>query len=837
MTRSLYPHQKEVVHFLTNHQGALALHSTGAGKTLTSIASAQNLMKLNIVSHAFALVNKSIISQFKKEVQQTDPTILDKFEIMTPHTFVKDYDKLKHKLKHSILIIDEAHHFTNVKGKMTKTLLKASKLVKRILLLTGTLYTNSLYDVVPIISMIKQVNPMSHKDFENNLGKQGFFKQYLSDCISVYLIDKNKDPNYPQVKIHEVKLNMNRETQKLIKKDKDLPFLMGDRKYILGAATQHNVEDNQDLMMYCEKCNWLLKHIPKWIEKGEKTILYASFIDAGVRIIQKMINRMGVNCVVIDGEISSKQRNRVMEVFNRPLPPQPKVYINRLKNQKDDSNNKNDEDDEDDDDDDDDDDEDENNNDEDNNNKKPKIFRRGQVNIHNVCGENNALFFRESKENPSNSKKDKPTFTYTYKRLTGKKFTPTKEELHLTQHPPIPPRWTPSVVCKNREKLAWVARDKKDRWQRRYSSEYVLLREKKKIKRLLKMDQPFWNRIDTQIKKDLKEPSNSPHYLHAMAVLLMKYAKFRIGGGPSEHTGVVTIQKKHCKVLSNGNIYIEFIGKSAKTNKYTLSVKDYHFTDKLKKLIRSCDKSTDYIFQGIKAESLRTYCKNLHIRPKDFRTYYANVTLINYLVNQAKPDLLQKQNKTKRIVADAFKEISQGLNNTPGVSKSSYVFSALWMCFSTYPMTFINHIKSSGSESTADQLSYLLRVLDWEKIVKDYNNKDTHTLFEGDVPVLIITNAGSESLDLKGVRHVVFLDSVWTYAAENQIIGRAQRTKSHADLPPDQRVVNVWKLRLKNREHGGESRMKELVDVKRDQSKKLYEMLKDVSIGAKKSPH
>ena len=56
------------------------------------------------------------------------------------------------------------------------------------------------------------------------------------------------------------------------------------------------------------------------------------------------------------------------------------------------------------------------------------------------------------------------------------------------------------------------------------------------------------------------------------------------------------------------------------------------------------------------------------------------------------------------------------------------------------------------------------------KIVEKFNNKI--------VQVLIITLAGSEGLDLKGVRDIIILDPVWNPAVMEQITGRGIRYKS-----------------------------------------------------------
>lgn len=73
-----------------------------------------------------------------------------------------------------------------------------------------------------------------------------------------------------------------------------------------------------------------------------------------------------------------------------------------------------------------------------------------------------------------------------------------------------------------------------------------------------------------------------------------------------------------------------------------------------------------------------------------------------------------------------------------------------------------------------------------DEAVKEYN--------AGKVRVLFITKAGGEGLDLKGTRNVIIFESSWNRATELQVIGRAIRYKSHADLPEDERNVNIYHL-------------------------------------------
>ncbi len=75
------------------------------------------------------------------------------------------------------------------------------------------------------------------------------------------------------------------------------------------------------------------------------------------------------------------------------------------------------------------------------------------------------------------------------------------------------------------------------------------------------------------------------------------------------------------------------------------------------------------------------------------------------------------------------------------------------------------------------------------KIINEYNS--------GKSPVLLITQAGGQGIDLKETSDIILFDIVWNPANEAQIIGRGVRFGSHAALSAAKRVVNVHRLALK----------------------------------------
>jgi len=90
---------------------------------------------------------------------------------------------------------------------------------------------------------------------------------------------------------------------------------------------------------------------------------------------------------------------------------------------------------------------------------------------------------------------------------------------------------------------------------------------------------------------------------------------------------------------------------------------------------------------------------------------------------------------------------------------------------------------------------------DWDKVpeslingLKTLMNVDmTRKNIYGDIiQTIIISESGSEGIDLKNVQYVHIMEPYWNYVRIKQVIGRAVRLKSHLDLPEDKREVHIY---------------------------------------------
>lgn len=113
--------------------------------------------------------------------------------------------------------------------------------------------------------------------------------------------------------------------------------------------------------------------------------------------------------------------------------------------------------------------------------------------------------------------------------------------------------------------------------------------------------------------------------------------------------------------------------------------------------------------------------------------------------------------------------------NFRGVVYSNYIGAGLKPYSRKLTELGIAHNLFTGETRPEDRARY----------VNEYNS--------GKAPVLLISGAGSEGLDLKGTRAVQLLEPHWNNSRGEQAVGRGIRYKSHAHLPESERNVRVQK--------------------------------------------
>ena len=164
-------------------------------------------------------------------------------------------------------------------------------------------------------------------------------------------------------------------------------------------------------------------------------------------------------------------------------------------------------------------------------------------------------------------------------------------------------------------------------------------------------------------------------------------------------------------IAKGKELKIEFIGKKGILNSYTDDNPKDNIVKILKTLIENASKD-GYLFKYVKEgssqfitpEHIRLFFMNNYnaeITPKMFRTWYGNYYMIGHLQDLFKEGKL-KSKMTKieinQIIKQCSEHVSSKLNNTPSVSKQSYIDNKILDLVIKNPYRFASKIPSSGEE-------------------------------------------------------------------------------------------------------------------------------------------
>jgi len=179
---------------------------------------------------------------------------------------------------------------------------------------------------------------------------------------------------------------------------------------------------------------------------------------------------------------------------------------------------------------------------------------------------------------------------------------------------------------------------------------------------------------------------------------------------------------------------------------------------------------------------------NLQIDPDTERLYYQ-------LFGENNADPKAFHNVVRRAIQNLEEKTYREHGHTR-LPKIRWVINKIINKETPGPILVFSHFLEAGNRIVAEELRKKnisfgfiqgeVNTKDRTKIVNEYN--------AGHYRVLLISQAGGEGLDLKNTRTVILMEPSWNMASEEQVIGRAIRFRSHASLPKNQRVVEVFYL-------------------------------------------
>ncbi|AYV82240.1 MAG: atp-dependent rna helicase [Homavirus sp.] len=151
--------------------------------------------------------------------------------------------------------------------------------------------------------------------------------------------------------------------------------------------------------------------------------------------------------------------------------------------------------------------------------------------------------------------------------------------------------------------------------------------------------------------------------------------------------------------------------------------------------------------------------------------------------------------RKKNAFLTATRQLSNTIDGDPNTPKMQAIYDTIKNKNGNFPaVVYSNYLKNGifpmakilGNHNISFQIITGNQTPDEVRdIVDTYNS--------GKIQVLLLSSAGSESLDLKNTRQIHIMEPHWNEAKIKQVIGRAIRYKSHADLLEKDRTVNIYR--------------------------------------------
>jgi superfamily II DNA or RNA helicase len=352
---ALQPHQQRALDRALKNNLILA-HSTGSGKTLTSIAIADKLGLPTTV-----LTPAPLVENFKKE--------LLKHKKGGPHIDVRSLPTAVSQgysiPEGNTLIVDEAHSLRNSGTQRQKYIQDQARRASRILLLTGTPAYNNLTDWAPLVNIAagEEIVPSNPRAFEDRYVKEhridpGFFARWkgvkagsvkklkniddLKRRLSKYVDVFDADVEKPKRIDETIKVDLSPEQLKMYeavrgkvpysiiyKIHNNLPpskseasqlnaFLTGVRQVSNSMADYDTTLSEDDLERTSPKLKKAVEYLEERYKKDKdfRGFVYSNYLKSGVEPISTMLKRRGVPHNIFTGAIGHKDRKRIVEEYN-----------------------------------------------------------------------------------------------------------------------------------------------------------------------------------------------------------------------------------------------------------------------------------------------------------------------------------------------------------------------------------------------------------------------------------------------------------------------------------------------------------------------------------------
>ena len=380
----LNDHQKNfIVNFINSYfQGGLLYHSVGSGKTLTAVAFSHYYLSIHPNNNVCIVSPPSLLFNFVDSLKLYGLDVKDnRYKFETFEKFIKRppvNDK-------TLLIIDEIHiarariiqkagamvegegkeaKLTQTKffkkGRLAYKLIEACKKCHKVMLMTGTAFVNSLYDIENAMTMIGQRDyPLSLSSFDQIINNKEMTDDYFNYRISYFNVNDTELKHYfPKVNKFFIGFELNEKESEFYRliRQKTYPYddngniILNDdkiyKKYsdfspndimiknIIDGEKKEEDEDKEEeeeeedglktAFFVLErqilnvignyKINFIIKKLKE--NPNMKSIVYSSFMRSSLLLLMRNLEKQNIKYVSITGLDSITKRTNNLYLYN-----------------------------------------------------------------------------------------------------------------------------------------------------------------------------------------------------------------------------------------------------------------------------------------------------------------------------------------------------------------------------------------------------------------------------------------------------------------------------------------------------------------------------------------
>lgn len=353
----LRPHQEDAIAYIRERKGrGLLAHSTGTGKTLSSIAAFEKLKAEGKAQRALVVAPAALLTNYAengvgKFTHSTfgPPGSNADYQLVSLEMFRRDPDKVLAAARPDTLIVDEMHRAKDQGSQTYSALARAAHHpeVKNMVGLTGSVVSNHPRDIIPLLNLVDPAHKLgTQKKFtDEHVGVQRISGGFLTPPTQRYSL-KNTEAlrrkaggavhyvghddlgtdGMPRLDIKDVHTEMSREQQRLYNFAMGklnpisraliragLPPTQSEAEHIFAmisklrqAANSVGTHLNISPEEAVERTPKLRRAVEDVVEHLAKTpdgqaVLYSNLVQGGARELHAGLKKRGINAGLYTG--------------------------------------------------------------------------------------------------------------------------------------------------------------------------------------------------------------------------------------------------------------------------------------------------------------------------------------------------------------------------------------------------------------------------------------------------------------------------------------------------------------------------------------------------------